>query len=272
MPQSITKKIGEKLGRILNHFFTLSGIMKSKRKMTSIFAISAFAAIFAVAGFAEIPQSEAALNLNYKVTLTNITPGQPITPPVLVTHNKDVSIFTVGEESSFELSQLAENGNFDPLVEKLSGMAGVGQIVTGEAPLVPANDPGETDLAYTETFMISAEANARYLSFASMLVCTNDGFAGVDTTWLPHKTKTIYAKSYDARTEMNTEDFADMVPPCQGAIGVSSGEEGTGASDPTISEDGIVIPHPGIAGGEDLLPSVHGWDGPVVKIQIERMK
>ena len=27
--------------------------------------------------------------------------------------------------------------------------------------------------------------------------------------------------AYDAGTEMNTEDFADMVPPCQGLIGVS---------------------------------------------------
>jgi hypothetical protein len=243
--------------------------MNTKQKLTSVFAILA---LFAAAGFAEIPQSEAALNLNYKVTVTNITPGQPITPPLLVTHNKDVSIFNVGEESSYELSQLAENGNFEPLVEKLSGMAGVGQVVTGDAPLVPANDPGETGLAFTETFMISADPGTRYLSFASMLVCTNDGFAGIDTIWLPHKEKTVYAKSYDARTEMNTEDFANIVPPCQGAIGVSSGEEGTGVSDPSISEDGIVIPHPGLVGGEDLLPSVHGWDGPVVKIEIERIK
>lgn len=70
---------------------------------------------------------------------------------------------------------------------------------------------------------------------------------------------------------MNTEDFADMVPPCQGAIGVSSGDEGTSTSNLAIAEDGIVIPHPGIMGGEDLLEEVHGWGNPVVKIDIVRL-
>jgi len=246
--------------------------MKQSRKTTSIFAITAFAAIFAAIGIAEIPQSNAEISSTYKVTVTNLTPGQPITPPLLVTHSKDVGIFTVGQEASYELSQLAQNGNFAPLVEKLSKMEGVGHVITGEAPLVPANDPGETDLTYSETFIIPADVKARYLSFASMLVCTNDGFAGIDTVWLPFDKKVVYAKAYDTRTEMNTEDFANMVPPCQGAIGVSSGEDGTGTSDSTLSENGIVIPHPGVMGGEDLIPSIHGWDGPVVKLEIERMK
>ena len=204
--------------------------MKSKQKVSGIFAIAAFAAIFAVAGLAEIPESDAAISSTYKVTVTNLTPGQPISPPVLVTHTKDVNLFTVGTETSNELSQLAENGNFEPLVEKLSSMSGIGHIVTGEAPLVPANDPADTGLSYSETFTIPADTGARYLSFASMLVCTNDGFAGIDSVWLPYHKKTVYAKAFDARTEMNTEDFANMVPPCQGAIGVSSDDAGTGAS------------------------------------------
>lgn len=245
--------------------------MKQKSKITSVFAIAVFAAIFAVIGLAETPETHAEISNTYKVTVTNITPGQPITPPVLVTHSKDVNLFEVGQEASYEISQLAENGNFEPLVAKLSEMQGVGHIVTGEAPLVPGNDPGETGLSYSETFIIPTDPQKRYLSFASMLVCTNDGFAGVDSVWLPYHKKVVYAKAYDARTEKNTEDFANMVPPCQGAIGISSGEDGTGASDPNLAENGIVIPHTGIFGGEDLLPSVHGWNGPVVKLEIERV-
>ena len=168
--------------------------MKQSKKTTSIFVITAFAAIFAAVGIAEIPQSNAEISSTYKVTVTNLTPGQPITPPLLVTHNKDVNIFTVGQEASYELSQLSENGNFKPLAEKLSKMDGVGHVITGEAPLVPANDPGETGLSYSETFIIPADVKARYLSFASMLVCTNDGFAGVDTVWLPFNKKVVYAK------------------------------------------------------------------------------
>ena len=90
-----------------------------------------------------------------------------------------------------------------------------------------------------------------------MLVCTNDGFAGIDPVKLPMKQLTLYGMAYDARTEMNTEDFADMVPPCQGAIGVSSGDDGTDQSNPAIAEDGVIIPHIGIVGDADLQERVH---------------
>jgi len=244
--------------------------MKSKKP--GILAMTALVAILAV-GVVGIPESNAAKSQMYEVTVTNITPGQPITPPLLVTHSKDVSLFTVGEEASDELQQLAENGNANLLIEKLKGKSGVMDIVKGSVGhLVPANDPGDTGLSYSETFVISGEGNMRYLSFASMLVCTNDGIAGVDSVRLPINQKTVYAMAYDARTEMNTEDFADLVPPCQAAIGVSSDDEGTGITNPELAEDGIVIPHPGIVGDEDLLKKVHSWGNPVVKIDIVRMK
>ena len=106
-----------------------------------------------------------------------------------------------------------------------------------------------------------------------MLVCTNDGFAKINSVKLPfYKQKTVYAMAYDARTEMNTEDFADIVPPCQGATGISSDNERTGVSNNAISENGIVISHPGIIGGNNLLESIHAWGNPVVKIDIVQIK
>ena len=210
-------------------------------------------------------------NATYEVTITNITPGQPITPPLLVTHSADVGIFATGEEASEELQQLAENGNFGPLVESLAEGSGVLDVVTGTAPLVPANDPGDTGMAYSATFTVRAEGNHDRLSFASMLICTNDGFAGINGVSLPgYGEKTVYAAAYDARTEANTEDFADLVPPCQGLTGVSGESSGTGASNPAISEEGIVIPHPGIEGDADLT-FAHDWADPVVKIDIKRL-
>ena len=243
-----------------------------KTKKASIFAITAIVAMLAVVSIAGIPESNAAKSKMYEVTITNLTSGQPITPPLLVTHSVNAGFFSVGEMASDNVQQLAENGNAEPLVKMLQGKSGVVSIVQGEAPLVPANDPGNTDLSHSETFVISSEGNMRYLSFASMLVCTNDGFAGIDSVKLPINKKTVYAMAYDARTEMNTEDFADIVPPCQGAIGVSSDDEGTGATNAAISEDGVIIPHPGIIGEEDLQKSVHAWGNPVVKIDIVRMK
>ena len=244
--------------------------MKSKK--TSVLAMTAIVAMLAVVSVVGIPESSAAKTKMYEVTITNLTPGQPITPPLLVTHAKDAGFFTVGEMANNGIQQLAENGNPEPLVEMLQGKSGIVDIVQGTVPLIPANDPGNTGLSHSETFVVSSEGNMRYLSFASMLVCTNDGFAGIDSVKLPIKQLTIYAEAYDARTEINTEDFADMVPPCQGAIGVTSDDEGTGASNPAIVEDGVVIPHPGIMGGEDLLENVHAWGNPVVKIDIVRMK
>lgn len=240
------------------------------RQKAGILALSAIATIAAVAGTAGIQESNAAKTATFEVTVTNITPGQPITPPLLVTHAKGMGFFAVGQEASEHMQQLAENGNAEPLVQDIAGADGVFDVVQGSAPLAPANDPGGTGLAHSETFTITADGSHRYLSFASMLVCTNDGFAGVDGIRLPYyHEKTAYAKAYDARTEMNTEDFADLVPPCQGAIGISSDDEGTGASNPAIAEDGIIIPHPGIMGGGDLT-SVHMWGNPVVKIDIVR--
>ena len=242
-----------------------------KTKQTGIFAVTAIAAMLAIVSVAGIPESNATTPKTYEVTITNLTQGQPITPPLLVTHAKDAGFFTVGEMASNEIQQLAENGNAVPLVEMLEDKSGIVDIVQGDAPLVPANDPGETGLSYKQTFEVSTAGNQRYLSFASMLVCTNDGFTGIDSVKLPIKQKTIYAKAFDARTEMNTEDFADMVPPCQVAIGVSSGEDGTGSTNPALAESGVIIPHPGIMGGEDLLKDVHAWSNPVVKIDIVRI-
>ena len=208
----------------------------------------------------------------YRVTITNLTAGQPFSPPVLVTHSKRTSIFSVGEPSSDGILAIAENGNNGPLLAALAEDPNVHQVVEGSAPLVPANDPGGTGFGNSMTFEITAQGRARFLSFANMLICTNDGFTGLDSIRLPSRSKTVYSAGYDARTEANTEDFADIVPPCQGLIGVSSDDPGTGTSNPLLAEAGVVIPHAGIVGGVDLLPQVHNWADPVAKIEIERVR
>lgn len=208
----------------------------------------------------------------YKVTISNLTPGQAFTPPVLVTHTRRTGIFSLGEAASSEIQAIAENGNNMPLLTALAGDVQVHQVVEGTAPLVPANDPGGTAFESSATFIIEAGHRATYLSFASMLICTNDGFTGLDTVRLPSRSKTVYSVAYDARTESNTENFSDMVPPCQGLIGTPSDDIGTGESNPLIAEDGVVIPHVGIFGGMDLIPQVHDWSDPVAKIVITRVR
>jgi len=208
----------------------------------------------------------------YKVTITNLTSGQPFTPPVIATHTRKVKFFRLGRDSSAEIQAIAENGDNAPLIAALSSNEYVHDIVVGTAPLIPSGNPGAVPFDSTASFYISSRGRARLLSIASMLICTNDGFTGVSSIRLPHRKRVVYAVAYDARSEQNTEDFADIVPPCQGLIGVSSDDPGVGASNPLLAEGGFVIPHPGISGGADLQPGVHNWSDPVAKIVIERVR
>jgi Putative cyclase/Spondin_N len=179
------------------------------------------------------------------------------------THRASADVFTVGAPASFGVKEIAENGNLTPLAEALGASGQVSEVFVGGMPIVPEGLPGSAMFPDSVTFEISAELGARRLSWVSMLICTNDGFTGLDSMTLPaHIADAVSALTagYDAGTEINTEDFADIVPPCQGLIGVSSGEPGTGMSDPTLAEGGVIHQHDGIVGGADLLPEVHGWD------------
>ncbi len=193
----------------------------------------------------------------YSVTIENLTDGQPFTPPVLVVHSADMDLFELGEVASNEIAQLAENGNGDPLVALANGAGAT--VVAHDAPIMP----GER-----ATLSITA-ASGSYLSAAFMLICTNDGFSGLDSLMLPASgSQTVETNAYDAGSERNTEDFADMVPPCQGLIGVESDDEGTGMSNPALAEGGVITMHAGIQGGTDLTVADHGWTNPVARITV----
>ena len=206
---------------------------------------------------------------SYRVTIHNLTDGQPLTPPLAVTHRQAISIFQVGEPASFGVQQIAENGNLEPLIEALQTEKHAKDWRVTQGPTLPPVLPGE--MVY---FDIDTERGAKYLSFISMLICTNDGFTGTDSARLPRDVGSsvmMYANGYDAGTEVNTEDFADLVPPCPALTGVESMDSGTGASNPALAEDGVIHHHPGIQGDDDLDPAIHGWTDPVAKIVIERI-
>ncbi|MGH3070706.1 MAG: spondin domain-containing protein [Gaiellaceae bacterium] len=210
----------------------------------------------------------------YEVTITDLTRGQPLTPPVVATHRAATRVFKVGRPASFALKEIAENGNLAPMIDQLESDRRVADVAAGDEPLVAAGLPGSAMFDDSVTLTVSATKGARFLSVASMLICTNDGFTGVDRLRLPRKVgKTVVVRSagYDAGTERNTEDFADIVPPCQALVGVTSGEPGTGTSNPALAEGGVIRHHRGIAGGADLVPAVHGWTDPVAEISVKRV-
>jgi hypothetical protein len=205
----------------------------------------------------------------YKVTIKNLTKGQPLTPPAVATHREGTDIFAVGQTASSELKEVAENGNLDPLVKALTNNMEVSDVLVAVAGEPPPLLPGKSI-----TFMIEAGDGAQFLSFVSMLICTNDGFTGLDSLRLPEEMDggiTVTTAGYDAGTEINSEDFADLVPPCPALTGVESMVEGSGESKPALAEGDVIRLHPGIQGGHDLAPMVHGWTDPVAEVVVERV-
>lgn len=211
----------------------------------------------------------------YTVTVENLTGGQPFSPPIFATHRKPVALFGLGHPASTGIQQIAENGNNEPMRVRLNNSKHVADVAEGAAPLVPEANPGGAPFESSATYEITTATGAKYLSGAWMLICTNDGFSGIDGIRLPKQvgeSTEVTTAGYDAGTEMNTEDFANIVPPCQGLIGIASDDPGIGMSEPGIAEQDVVRMHPGIGGGDDLDPSVHGWADPVARVTVTRVK
>ncbi len=208
----------------------------------------------------------AAATHRYRVTIANLTSGQPLSPGVVVTHTKKVSLFTMGATASEGIRFIAESGDPTTAVAELAGVPGFHEVV---ATSVPVGRVGGGPFPGSLTIEIGAAAEANYLSLSLMLICTNDGFAGLDAVRLPggFQESVFYAQGYDAGTEVNTETAGSIVPPCF-AIGPVQGPVGGPGR---TAEGGVIQMHPGILGIADLT-SAHRWTGPVARIAVQRIK
>lgn len=196
----------------------------------------------------------------FLVTVENLTDNQTLTPAVVAAHMNGFRLFRNHRPASNGLQQLAENGGVPVLVDELNSNDHVtGVAVAGDAPIPPGA---------SASTLITATGSKNRISVAAMLICTNDGFAGVSNANASRDPgeATRYGRAYDAGTEINTQVFDDLVPPCSGIPGV-----GTGMSDPDLAENGVVRRHKGITEIGDLSPATHGWDNPVIKVTIERV-
>ncbi len=251
-------------------------MFKSSRLLVGV----ALAVVLTVVGVTAASASKDPRAATYRVTITNLTGGQALTPPVVAIQRRRVKVFRVGRASSFEVKEIAENGNIAPLLDSLGAndrvidVTAVADGAGGPAPIVPASNPGGTPFGSSQTFTLVGDKRAKYFSWVSMLICTNDGFTGVSSLRLPHRVGdivTVETNGYDAGTEINTEAFADIVPPCQSLIGGVTPVGGTGTSNPALAEGSVIHHHPGIQGGADLDPLLNGWVDPVARVEIERV-
>lgn len=197
----------------------------------------------------------------YTVTVENLTEGQYLTPPNVAVHDRSVDVFSRNRPAGSGVQAVAENGNVPLLAAELHAAIddeGLGaSVVGGGAPIGPG---GAT------TFQIASDGNR--LSLVSMLICTNDGFAGIDSRPLvlqPGQSRSIPVGAFDAGTEVNTELDVDIVPApfCLGD------HIGAGESNPLLAENGVIRPHHGIQGVGDF-GAAFDWQGPVARVTITR--
>jgi hypothetical protein len=192
----------------------------------------------------------------YEVTVTNITRGESFTPSLVATHRDGVRLFASGAAASPELASLAEGGDTAPLAGLLEASGDVAAVATSEGLLTPGQ---------SVTIPIETRGKARQLSLAAMLIPTNDAFVGVTGVELPRRrgsTASYTAPAYDAGSEPNDEDCANIPGPACGGEGGSPGASG----------EGYVHVHAGIHGIADLPSATYDWRNPVARISIRRTR
>jgi len=189
---------------------------------------------------------------NYEVTIYNITKAQIFTPILAVTHSADIALFELGSPSSAELATLAESGAIAPLRAVLDSATGlVAETNTNGGLLFPG---------HSVTIAISGEVKLDRLSFAGMLVPTNDAFVAINGLELPKKDAVVYALAYDAGSEANDELCANIPGPYCGDMD-DSGDTG----------EGYVYVGNGVRGAGDLDSAEFDWNNPVARVEIRRV-
>lgn len=149
---------------------------------------------------------------DFQVKVTNLG-AQPLSPIFLASSNSNFDAFTVGSTASLGIKNIAEMGNATEMTNIASAAgADVFDFLVGPSVLT-------TGQSYTVT--LSADSSHPWLSFASMLGKTNDGFVGGAVgdgalslfvggyeqgfSYILHGTQ-----AWDAGTEENTQNAADL--------------------------------------------------------------
>jgi hypothetical protein len=198
----------------------------------------------------------------FTLTVENLGP-QPLSPVFFAASNINFNIFSIGSMTSAALEDIAEEGDAT-LMTQIAAMAGsdvASYGVLGATPLAPGEE---------RSFEFSADADRRYFSFASMLGLTNDGFIGESVNTMAIDmyvgetpmgfTYTVFgSRSWDAGTELNTQDATDLV-----AFG------GTGSPNEMIGMTHVRVHGGIIAGIGDSWTELPNWNfaTPLARLEV----
>ncbi len=222
-------------------------------------AMTAKAIVFLLAVAALAPLAEAASA--YEVRITNLTKLQTFTPILVVSHAPSVQLFEPGAEASPELEVLAEAGDIGPLEALLGTLSTVGDTNTNGGLL----GPGETT-----TIRIRAQGAQTQISLAGMLIPTNDTFVAASGIPIPagRRVEQALALAYDAGTEANDQNCANIPGPRCGGDGLSATAEGDEGH--IHVSNGFHDLGSGDGEGEVLTPFNYDWRNPVALIEVRR--
>jgi hypothetical protein len=196
----------------------------------------------------------------YEITITNLTSGQSFTPILAATHTKDVRFFSLGAAPSDEMADLAEGGATGGLQDYLETMPDYVMDITG-------TDGGLIGPGQSRTIYLSGDKNSNRLSFAGMLLPSNDSFVAISSMKLPKDHDARLTLAYDAGSELNDELCANIPgPQCAAINGGMMGE-----SFSMGLAEGYVHVSRGISGEGDLSASAYDWRNPVAQVSVRRM-
>mgnify|MGYP001166832029 FL=1 len=207
---------------------------------------------------APAPTPPADVSYSYEVTVQNLTQGQPLSPVGVALHG-DAVMWEVGMPASAALEVLAEGGDNSDF----SASEGVMASASGAGPIAPGSSE-------TITVTVINEPDT-FISVATMLVNTNDAFAGVTGHALGelevNQSMTMVLPVLDAGTEANSEVAGTIPGPADGGEGYNADRD----------DADLVSFHPGVVSGEDgltmsVLTAAHRFDNPAVKLTITRVE
>ncbi len=202
----------------------------------------------------------------FTLQLTNLTANQPFGPVAVVLHPPPDALWLPGESASEALEVLAESGDPQPLLDAADSRTDVVRAFGGSGVI----SPGSSE---TFTFTLTGDELSAdrplAVTLATMLVNTNDAFAGASGEALPDlgigERRIWYLPAYDAGTEANSETAATIPGPAAGGEGFAAGRD---------DQDRIAI-HPGVISAQDgladsVLDGSHRWDNPVLALELTR--
>ncbi len=200
----------------------------------------------------------------YKVTLVNVTANQPLSPATVILHKSAYHMFQPGQMASVALEHLAEGGSNQALLDEASENTAYVKSVSGVG-IIPPGGSETVDIKITDTGGLN-------ISVATMLVNTNDAFAGRSSDKIASlkegESFSMHVPIWDAGTEANTEASGSIPGPVDGGEGFNASRS---------SDANFVAIHQGVVTNADglvtsILDESHRFNNPGVLLRVERVR